>query len=111
MTQKRFVMNQAWFLIRTEFFSKDILKAKSTALKLSWDNYKLRNRLSKGIVEFIYLKHDGTIRKAKGTLLSELLPPIMYPYKNKSLSVQRYYDLEKNEFRSFRKSSLICIEN
>ena len=70
--------------------------------------------LHKGIVEFEFIKKDGTVRSAKGTLEPSLLPPakpevdseVATPRK-KNDSVFVYYDLEKNAFRSFIKASFL----
>lgn len=68
--------------------------------------------LHKGIVEFEFIKKDGTVRSAKGTLEPSLLPPpkpvdgeAVPRKKNESVFV--YYDLEKNAFRSFVKASFL----
>jgi hypothetical protein len=72
------------------------------------------NMLKEGIVEFEFIKKDGTVRSAKGTLEPSLLPPpkpegdseVAAPRK-KNESVFVYYDLEKNAFRSFVKESFL----
>ena len=70
--------------------------------------------LHKGIVEFEFIKKDGTVRSAKGTLEPSLLPPakpagdseVAVPRK-KNENVFVYFDLEKNSFRSFVKASFL----
>lgn len=70
--------------------------------------------IHKGIVEFEFIKKDGTVRSAKGTLEPSLLPPskpagdseVAVPRK-KNESVFVYYDLDKNAFRSFVKESFL----
>lgn len=70
------------------------------------------NMLHEGIVEFEFIKKDGTVRSAKGTLDPAHLPPAKpvdddaVPRK-KNESVFVYYDLEKNAFRSFVKASFL----
>lgn len=70
------------------------------------------NMLHEGIVEFEFIKKDGTVRSAKGTLEPSHLPPAKpvdgdaVPRK-KNESVFVYYDLEKNAFRSFVKASFL----
>ncbi len=72
------------------------------------------NLLKEGIVEFEFIKKDGTVRSAKGTLEPSLLPPpkpegdseVAAPRK-KNENVFVYYDLEKNAFRSFVKASFL----
>ena len=73
---------------------------------------EFNDMLHKGIVEFEFIKKDGTVRSAKGTLEPTLLPPpktdseVAVPRK-KNESVLVYYDLEKNAFRSFVKESFL----
>ena len=68
--------------------------------------------LHKGIVEFEFIKKDGTVRSAKGTLDPAHLPPPKpvsggaAPRKKNDI-VFVYYDLEKNAFRSFVKESFL----
>ena len=72
------------------------------------------NMLKEGIVDFEFIKKDGTVRSAKGTLEPSLLPPpkpagdseVATPRK-KNENVFVYYDLEKNAFRSFVKASFL----
>lgn len=123
----------------------------------------LSNGLHTSVVEFEYKKKDGTIRKAKGTLLKEKLPNVQKEeikfeketidllLKLKNISFEEYtksngiilvrtetintkeyyvfnlvskrkenndmityFDIEKNEFRSFSKENflgIISIEN
>ena len=68
--------------------------------------------LHKGIVEFEFIKKDGTVRSAKGTLDPVHLPPAKpvdgdATPRKKNDSVFVYYDLEKNSFRSFVKASFL----
>ena len=69
------------------------------------------NMLHEGIVEFEFIKKDGTIRSAKGTLEPTHLPPAKVDGdavpRKKNESVFIYYDLDKNAFRSFVKASFL----
>ena len=71
------------------------------------------NMLHEGIVEFEFIKKDGTVRSAKGTLDPAHLPPAKpvdgesAAPRKKNESVFVYYDLEKNAFRSFVKASFL----
>lgn len=70
------------------------------------------NMLKEGIVEFEFIKKDGTVRSAKGTLEPSLLPPPKpvdgdATPRKKNESVFVYYDMEKNAFRSFVKASFL----
>lgn len=70
------------------------------------------NLLKEGIVEFEFIKKDGTVRSAKGTLDPAQLPPAKpvdgeAAPRKKNENVFVYYDLEKNAFRSFVKASFL----
>lgn len=69
------------------------------------------NMLHEGIVDFVFIKKDGTVRKAKGTLLAEHLPAPKSdsdstPRKTNE-NVMVYFDMDKKSFRSFVKESFI----
>lgn len=73
-----------------------------------FENFK--NELSKRLVEFEYQKKDGTIRKAKGTTKSEIIPEVAQPKgvdRNYSVENVRYYDTEKEGWRSFNKENFV----
>jgi len=73
---------------------------KTTILK-----YKMRC----GIVRFSYLKKDGTIRTAIGTLKKNLLPETLGTGKKAPNDVFVYYDTEKSSWRSFRKENILTF--
>ena len=65
-----------------------------------------------GVANFSYLKKDGTIRNAIGTLDATKIPSDKLPTtgKAKNDSVQTYYELgDVNNFRCFIKQNLISI--
>lgn len=69
------------------------------------------NMLREGIVDFVFIKKDGTVRSAKGTLLAEHLPAPKTdsdstPHKQNE-NVMVYFDMDKKSFRSFVKESFI----
>ena len=70
---------------------------------------EMRNLLHTGIVNFEFIKKDGSVRQAKGTLLAEHLPAPKADSKphKKNDNVVVYFDLDKNEFRSFVKESFV----
>ena len=70
---------------------------------------EMKNLLHTGIVNFEFIKKDGSVRKAKGTLLAEHLPAPKADSKphKKNDNVVVYFDLDKNEFRSFVKESFV----
>ena len=67
------------------------------------------NMLHEGIVEFEFIKKDGSVRQAKGTLLAEYLPAPNSdaPARTKNDNVMVYFDMEKKSFRSFVKESFV----
>lgn len=71
----------------------------------------LKQMLHEGIVNFEFIKKDGSVRSAKGTLLAEYLPEKKAdsdasPRKHNE-NVVVYFDLEKKAFRSFVKESFV----
>jgi hypothetical protein len=72
---------------------------------------ELKEMLRMGKVHFEYKKADGTIREALGTLNSDYIPVAMIPkdsstYKEYNL---RYFDLDKNSWRSIAKETTQII--
>lgn len=96
------IMKMAW-----RFF-KITGQAFAECLKKAWANYKLVERMRKGIVKFYFQKVDGSTREAWGTLNEKLIPPTSGDDKRKrNDTVQVYYDTEINEYRCFKKLNLI----
>lgn len=76
----------------------------SEALKQAWKVIKLRMKLSRGNASFKFVKVDGTIREAVGTL------NIQYEAKGtkeKNYSLFNYYDVISEGWRSFKVANLI----
>ena len=78
---------------------------------MNTDIKDFKNALKNGVVYFEYVKKDGTIREAKGTTNESLIPESDIP-KGESTrkytpndNVTKYYDLEKNGWRSFNSNS------
>ena len=67
--------------------------------------------LHEGIVDFEFIKKDGSIRQAKGTLLAEYLPAPKADSdgttRKQNENVLVYFDMEKKAFRSFVKESFV----
>jgi hypothetical protein len=69
---------------------------------------ELKKEMQNGVVEFQFIKKDGSIRNAKGTTNMGIIPEENHPTgtdKPLSDNVVRFYDVEKSEWRSF------CIAN
>lgn len=82
------------------------------SLKLAWNVEQLKMKMEGGNeVEFVYVKLDGSIRIAKGTL-----PEVSKDFlsqKNNSVaqnSVVKYYDIEKEGWRSFKATNCVHLE-
>ena len=70
---------------------------------------ELKEMLKNDIVEFEFIKKDGSVRKAKGTLVSEHLPALKENDKSRkpNENVVVYFDMEKQSWRSFVKESFV----
>jgi hypothetical protein len=69
------------------------------------------NMLREGIVDFEFVKKDGSVRQAKGTLVAEHLPAPKADSnstpRKQNENVMVYFDMEKKAFRSFVKESFV----
>ena len=86
---------------------------RSYALRVAHKIDDIRQDLQNGFVRFAYWKMDRTLREAIGTLSPHLIPAEKMPKKEKtekdieqqekrdSLGLINYYDLDKDEWRSF----------
>ena len=103
MTRKE-LMLLAWQLV------KDSKYTLSEAMQVAWLNNNVVRDMRIGIVEFKYLKVDGSERVAHGTLRSDILPPTKGTGRKQQESLQVYYDTDAKEWRCFKKSSLIKMK-
>lgn len=82
----------------------------SQCLVQAWKVIKLKNQLREGIVSFSFQKTNGEVREAKGTLSTE---HFNYTSKGTSkpspITLVKYFDMEKNSFRSFRAERILNI--
>jgi hypothetical protein len=97
------VMSLAWQFVRKNGFSM------SEALKCAWVNLKLKAQLKKQIVKFYFLKVDGSVREAYGTLKNDLVPETGNSNRAKSDTVTTYWDTERESWRCFKKANLVKI--
>lgn len=74
------------------------------ALRRAWQIVKLAAKMKRGAVSFSYLKKDGTIRKATGTLNNI---PAIKGAREVNYSVFTYFDTEANSWRSACAQNLI----
>lgn len=97
------------FKIAHSLLKKAEVSSLSEALRKAWKAIKIYAKMQMGKVEFRFQKLDGTIREAVGTLCDiDYTPsPNAKPRKTPDDDVMRYFDVEKNQFRSFRIVSLV----
>ena len=71
----------------------------------------LREMMKKGTVKFQYIKNDGSIRTAVGTLRSDLITrkPAGGVCHPKQVGYTLYFDVEKDAFRVFAESKLLGV--
>lgn len=94
------IMRLAWQFVKRNGFTM------AEALKVAWLNAKVTKAMRTGIVQFFFMKVDGTIRQAFGTLDPHRLPETQGSGRRPADTVQVYFDTEKQEYRSFKKSNL-----
>ena len=73
-------------------------------------NCNLQDELSKRDVRFKFLKKDGTIRDAYGTLHKDVIPPTMGTGRPLGFGLLFLFVLECMSYRSFKKENLITFE-
>ena len=91
---------------------------KKTAMELAHLNRELITRLGEGRVWFVYRKEDGTEREACGTLCPGISTEFdSYELKDSKKKQDKwpteqfvYWDLEKQDFRTFKASRLVKIK-
>lgn len=96
----RQIMQTAWMFVKRNGYTM------AEALKVAWLNAKVTKAMRTGIVQFFFMKVDGTLRQAFGTLDPHRLPETQGSGRRPADTVQVYYDTEKQEYRSFKKCNL-----
>ena len=94
------LMRAAWRFVKEYGFTM------SDALKQAWMWFKLRAKMTKGVVKFIYKKVDGTLREANGTLLNV---PRTKGVRTSPYGCQTYYDMDCQDWRCFRIENLMFV--
>ena len=88
----------------------------SHALSTAWWFESFRDAISNGFARFTYRKKDGTTRSALGTRSPTLIPADKAPKgENRESKIEDcksipYFDLEKNEWRSFNVLNFISLD-
>lgn len=89
-------------------FKEGTFKTFASALKGAWDRYRLVKSLTEGETKFSFIKATGEVRNAVGTLNDNLFTYVRKTERDYFLAkVVRYWDLEKDAFRSVRIDRLI----
>jgi hypothetical protein len=89
----------------------------SFALKQAWWFESFREAISNGFARFTYIKKDGTTRTALGTRAASLIPLDKIPNTyntdeiNDTVKAIPYFDLDKNEWRSFNVLHFVSLDN
>ena len=89
----------------------------SERLHQAWAINAIRQCLQRGLLRFTFIKKDGSIREACGTLCNKLIPEAQRPKGVRAKRIEQgleqpnytsiaYYDLDKEEWRSFAVDSL-----
>ena len=103
----RSIMNLAWKFVKENNMSM------SEALKAAWKNAKLYRAMCKSTATFTFRKVDGTLRHSTGTLSVQVIPTHSIPAgvhpHTKNSNRQTYFDMEKQEWRSYKRENLISI--
>jgi WYL_2, Sm-like SH3 beta-barrel fold len=97
------LFNNAWSMFRDGLFVTF-----GEALKAAWSRLKVVTGMKTGVVTFEYIKSDGTVRFAKGTLTGFDYTPKTTESKPKP-EIIKYFDIEAQSFRSFRLDRFIGL--
>jgi hypothetical protein len=71
-------------------------------------NSNLIEQLKEGIVTIKFVKRDGSVRTMKATLCDDLIGISTYSINKGPSELQTVWDVEKQEWRSFRWNSLVA---
>lgn len=90
------LFNNAWSMFKAGLFTSF-----AEALKAAWSRIKVISGMKTGTVTFRYIKSDGSIRIATGTL-SDINYVAKATESKPKPEVVKYFDIEAQSFRSFR---------
>lgn len=82
---------------------------------MNTDIKAFKEALKSGVVNFKFNKKDGTVREAKGTINSELIPETQLSNRTSRTythnpNVVKFFDIEKEGWRSFNEENFIGFE-
>ena len=93
-------MHEAWRFVKEYGFTM------AEAMKQAWMQFKLRARLLRGVVEFVYMKVNGEVRTAHGTLLNV---PATKGVRRGCQTCQTYWDMDVDDWRCYRIENLLEV--
>ena len=115
LTKTQRLLN-AWAMRLANQLTEDYGLTQSNALRRAHMAAAVLDRLGKGVARFTYLKDDGSLRSARGTL-HKGIDPDFDNYESKGNGKRRdnsntegiytYWDLERHAFRTFKAINLI----
>jgi hypothetical protein len=73
--------------------------------------HSLKEKMSNGVAHFTFVKKDGAVREAWGTLNSSLVSKYINGrgVSREFFATSAYFDIEKAEWRSFRWESIVQV--
>ena len=84
------------------------------SLRTAWWFEHFKEAMSNGFARFTYTKKDGSTRTALGTRSPSLIPVDKAPKGEKDINCQLstfpYFDLDKNEWRSFNVLNFVSLD-
>ena len=93
----------------------------SEALQRGWEMHYMRQMLAHGVVEFTFMKKDGTERVARGTNSGEIIPPSKAATGRQQAMIEAglaepnwksiaYFDLDKEAWRAFSVERFVQVK-
>lgn len=102
------------FRVKVMKYAWQLWKATKQAWRVcmikAWQLYRLSKAMCERVVTFYYIKADGSIRKAMGTLKNVPAGATLGGKRmtKPSYKTMAYFDTEKKSFRCFKIENLIC---
>ena len=115
--QKQQALENQWAFDLAHRLMEEAEFEQSKAFRQAFLVLELLGQLGQGIVTFEYMKEDGTLREARGTLCQRLMPQAeadkVERHEKREPDYYRlcyaYWDWEKQAFRAFRADKVVRI--
>ena len=115
--QEQQALENRWAFDLAHRLMEDSEFDQSKALRQAYLVLELLGQLGQGVVTFEYMKKDGTLREARGTLCQRLMPQqeadAVERQARKEPNYDRmdyaYWDWDKRAFRAFRADKVVRI--